>query len=168
MLGLPRITILVGALALGSLLMLVFVIGLVRVVRGAVVRRLALAPETIFRVDGTGSFELSLEGPAGDRAPPLEFTLEDRARGAKVALAPVRSRARGRGVGAEPPRLALAIEHAGEYGLRVDGLGALADPAAYAVVLVRPVRWRLFFLNLGIVVGAWFFTFGTLSLVLGV
>ena len=94
MLGLPRVAVLVAAL--------------VRIIRRAMVLRVALARAATFRLDETGPLELNLEGPGLGRMPPIDFTLRDHSR----------------------DRMFLAI--------------------------------------LGIVVGAWFFTFGLLSLVLGV
>lgn len=94
MFGLPRLVVLVAALLSGALLLLVFVTGLIRVVRHAVVRRLALARDTMFRLDETGPLELHVEGPGRSRMPPVEFALEDRARDKPVDLTAIRLRSR--------------------------------------------------------------------------
>lgn len=149
--------------------MLVFVAGLIRVVRRAVVYRMRLARETSLRLAEGGPLELHLEGPGLGRMPALRFALEDRATERAVELTPIRLRSRVRGARhARRSVHSLAIDRAGDYVLRVGGIGSLYDPAAYSVVFMRPVRGRMFLSILGIVVGAWFFTFGVLSLALGV
>ena len=45
---------------------------------------------------------------------------------------------------------------------------ALDQAAALSIAVMRPLRLRLFVLILGIVIGAWFLTYGALSLILGV